>query len=1156
MKCTKCNIDNPDGVKFCGECGIKLEKVCSKCNYINPPQFKFCGDCGHNLTLPSEPTRKELSFDEKLKKIQKYLPSGITEKILSQRDKIEGEKRQVTVMFCDMKGFTPLSEKLGPENMYAMMDEVYEILIHRVHAYEGTVNEMTGDGVMALFGAPIALEDAPQRALRSAISIHREMARFSEKLRSEHQSSLVPPLVKGGWGDFPVLKMRIGIHTGPVVVGTLGNDLRVEFKAVGDTVNLAARMEQLAEPGTTYVTEDTFKLTEGYFRFEALGEKEIKGKEKSLKVYQVIAPSTRRTRFDVSAERGLTPFVGRQREIELLLDGYERSKEGRGQAISIISEAGIGKSRLLYEFRKAVTNEDVTFLEGRCLSYSRNIAYHPIVDVLRANFDIQDTDIDQVIREKVTRFLQALNIDEASTLPYLLELLSVKESGIDKIPMSPEARKDRTLEALKRITLKGAELRHVVMAIEDLHWMDRSSEDALKELLESIPGAKVFLIFTYRPEFIHTWGSRSYHSQVTLNRLSNRECLAMIEHVLATRDIDRNLEDLILQKAEGIPFFIEEFIKSLKDLKIIECRNGAITLIQDIKSVSIPSTIQEVIMARVDHLPEGAREVLRTGSVIEREFSHELIRKVTGLPEQQLLSDLSTLRDSELLYERGIYPNSTYIFKHALTREVVYDSILTKKRKQIHEKIVRTIEEIYGEDICDCYGVLTNHCMACEDYEKGAEYARLEARKYQKAGSFRDAIDYMKKSVGCLEKLSDAELNQKRIIDARAALGLYIGQMMYFAEAKEVIDPAIEKAIRLDYRKRLPALFTIVGTYYFFVEEDFSKAFEYLTTAIKISEEVADFISFVLANLWSACARVVNCEFELTLTCLRKALDICSAGNNLLGISTAKSNISDCNSFCGRIKPAYEIGVDAVKTAEESGDIYTKAIAYTSLGFANYSQGLMDEAEKNLLAGKDFSDRINLFWWSAFADLHLGRTYFEAYKYQKSYDHCLVAISALEHIRVMPSFVNLLRILAARSEVMMAGKTDLDKVYRWFHENNFRLYDGWMPRYIADILLRMEGNHIQEAESWIKKAIEANTENDMMFELAKSYALYADWFKKKGDASRSQGTAHQGHRSLQGMRCRRLGDKDGEDPGGVILNNIVKGTTNGNCRSHKGKKKH
>ena len=487
MKCPRCKFENREGAKFCKECGAKLETACRNCGSKNPPGSKFCHDCGHNLVLPSVP--KDLSFDEKIEKIQKCLPRGITEKILSQRDKIEGEHKLVTVMFCDMKGFTPLDDKLSPEEVYAMMDQVYEILIHKVHDYEGTVNEMTGDGIMALFGAPIALEDAPQRAIRSAMAIHREITLFNEKIKQEK-------------GDYPPIKMRIGIHTGPVVVGTLGNDLRVEFKAVGDTVNLASRMENLAEPGTTYISDDTFKLTEGLFRFEALGEKEISGKEKPIGVYQVIAPSTRRTWFDVSAERGLTPFVGRQRELELLLDGYERSKEGRGQAISIISDAGIGKSRLLYEFRKAVTNEDVTFLEGRCLSYSRNAAYHPVVDVLKANFEIQDTDTDQKIREKVTTGLKIMKVDEASTLPYLLELLSVKESGIDKIPLSPEAKKERTIEALKKIILRGSEIRPLIMAIEDLHWMDRSSEDIMKEFLESIPGARVLLIFTYRPEFI------------------------------------------------------------------------------------------------------------------------------------------------------------------------------------------------------------------------------------------------------------------------------------------------------------------------------------------------------------------------------------------------------------------------------------------------------------------------------------------------------------------------------------------------------------------------------------------------------------------------------------------------------------------------------
>jgi hypothetical protein len=309
------------------------------------------------------------------------------------------------------------------------------------------------------------------------------MAKFSDQLRQE-KIEILP------------VKMRIGINTGPVVVGTVGNDLRVEFKAVGDTVNLASRMEGMAQPGTTYITEDTFKLTEGFFRFEGLGQQIIKGKQEPVKIYRAITPSTRRTRFDVSAERGLAPFVGRERELELLLDGLERSKMGRGQAFSITAEAGVGKSRLLYEFRKLVASEDVTFLEGRCLSYNRGVAYHPVIDILKANFDVQENDGDLEIRKKVRKGLKMLGADEVSTLPYLLELLAVKDRGINEIPMSSEDRKNRITDAIKRIVLKGSEIRPLIMAFEDLHWIDKSSEDQLKHLLESIPGARVLLIFT------------------------------------------------------------------------------------------------------------------------------------------------------------------------------------------------------------------------------------------------------------------------------------------------------------------------------------------------------------------------------------------------------------------------------------------------------------------------------------------------------------------------------------------------------------------------------------------------------------------------------------------------------------------------------------
>jgi len=1090
MKCPKCQTANPEDKKFCHDCGAKLSLTCPQCNSEIIPGSKFCGDCGHNLTISSKLTRKELSFDEKLEKIQKYLPKGIAEKILSQRDKIEGEKRQVTVMFCDMKGFTPLSEKLGSESMYAMMDEVYEILIHRVHAYEGTVNEMTGDGIMALFGAPIALEDAPQRALRSAMSIHREISRYNEKVKKEK-------------GDLPNIQMRVGIHTGPVVVGTLGNDLRVEFKAVGDTVNLAARMEQLAEPGTTYVTEDTFKLTEGYFRFEALGEKEIKGKEKSLKVYQVIAPSTRRTRFDVSAERGLTPFVGRQRELELLLDGYERSKEGRGQAISIISEAGIGKSRLLYEFRKAVTNEDVTFLEGRCLSYSRNIAYHPIVDVLRANFDIQDTDTDQIIREKVTRFLKVLNIDETSTLPYLLELLSIKDSGIDKIPMSPEARKDRTLEALKRITLKGAEYRHVIMAIEDLHWMDRSSEDAMKELLESIPGARVFLIFTYRPEFIHAWGSRTYHSQVTLNKLSNRETLAMIEHVLATRDIDRHLEDLILQKAEGIPFFIEEFIKSLKDLKIIECRNGAVTLIQDIKTVAIPSTIQEVIMARIDKLPEGAREVLRTGSVIEREFSHELLKKVTNLSEQELLSHIFTLKDAELLYERGIYPQSTYIFKHALTREVAYDSILTKKKKELHAKVASTIEEIYKDDICYHYGVLSGHCIASENYEKGAEYARLEARKYHRAGSYRDAISYAKKSIACLERLPQTELFQKKLIDIRVALSAYYLSMSYHIEAKEAIEPITDLAVGLNYQKRLTGIYTAIGLYYIWIEEDFSKGVPYLKNVFEIAVNIGDFLALWFGNYFLGIACCHDYKFRESTEYFKTAVDLSIMANNLIGLSHSKSTMAMNFYLQGKFDLALQESKEALQASTESGDIWAMEPAYAHYGVLCYYKGDSDEAEKYLLKALEYNKKTIQAGWGAWAAGWLGWTYYDMGNYDQAIKCHQPFVAIFEDTRMFPSWLNFHKLFLKMNRILNK-EPDIDihklgELITSYEKNMITLSKSLASRCIAQIFLYIDEQHMAEAETWIKRSIDFDAMNAVPWQLAKDYTLYADWFKKKGD---------------------------------------------------------
>jgi class 3 adenylate cyclase/tetratricopeptide (TPR) repeat protein len=1092
MKCPKCQAENPDSAKFCSECGNKLEIRCPECGKVNPLGSKFCNECGHNLTVPVSPALKELSFDEKLAKIQRYLPKDLTQKILAQKDKIEGERKQVTVMFCDMEGFASLTERLGSEETYALMDQVYGILIHKVHDYEGTVNELTGDGIIALFGAPIALEDAPQRAIRSALAIHREITGFSDRIKQEK-------------GILP-LKMRIGIHTGPVVVGTLGNDLRVEFKAVGDTVNLASRMEGLAEPGTTYVTEETFKLTEGYFRFEALGEKAIKGKEGQVKVYQVIAPSSRRTRFDVSAERGLTPLVGRERELELLLDGFERVKEGRGQAFSIMGEAGVGKSRLLYEFRKAITNEDATLLEGKCLSYGTGTAYHPLIDILRSNFNVRDDDADFEIREKVKKGLEVLKVEPGSTLPYLLELLSLKDSGIDRISMSPEGRRDRIIEALKQIILKGSGIRPLVMAIEDLHWIDKSSEDALKYFLESIPGARALLIFTYRPEFVHTWGGKSYHNQITLNRLSNRESLFMVAHLLGAQEIDKDLEKLILEKTEGVPFFIEELLKSLKDLKFIERKDGKYQLAREVNAVAIPSTIQDMIMARVDSLPDATRTVLQTGSVIEREFPYDLIKRVTGLPEQQLLTHLSALKDSELLYERGIYPQTSYIFRHALTREVVYESILVKKKKELHEEIGKRIEELYGDSLAEHYGILAEHFIAGENYEKGAEYSRLAGKKAEKAASFPDAIAHARQRIACLEKLPMSEEGQKKIIDARTILGLYLATLNCYIEAKEAIDPIIDLAIKQDYKRRLCQIRTIQGVYHYMVQEDFPAAYQAFEEALKISEEVQDNVTSFYASHWFGLALSYNCEFDKAISFMQRALDVNIAAKNLWGIAITKGNLAHfCYFHSGRISLGFQTTVEALRAAEESKDIMSKGFVNCSHGVFCYARGLFEEAEKHLLKGIEFCERLNEKGWNSTAHIFLGETYFEMGDFPRSKDYYEKGCGLLENTHLMPSFMGLARIGAARSRVMNNEKdVDLESLYAYSRNNKIKGAEGWISRYIGEILLNIDDQHITEAEHWIQKAIEADQKNRMMFHLGQDYALYAKLFKQRGNRLKAQ----------------------------------------------------
>lgn len=1086
MRCPQCQFENPDANESCNKCGLTLSLACRQCGRANLPDAKTCRECGRDLSLSAEPGNKDLSLDEKLSRIHPFLPNSLAHRASSQERKMEGELREVTMMFCVVGGGISTTGDTRSEEAAALVNQLTEILTHRILDYEGTVIEPERGTIMAVFGVPMALEDAPQRAIRAAITMHMEVAGFNETIPRA--------------GNVEALSLQIGINTGPMVVGTVGAFLGGDLTAHGETVTGASWMKSRAEPGTTYVSNRTFQLTEGFFRFEALGKKHAEGSDEPVKAYRVIAPSSRRTRFDVSAERGLTAFVGRKRELQLLLDGFDSAKSGKGQVFSITADAGVGKSRLLYEFRKAVAKEDVTFLEGKCLSYGRSMAYHPITDLLKATLEVPDEIHAPGARDKVGMSLNALGVDEVSTLPYVLELLSVKDSGIDKVFISPEVRKGKTINAIRRIVTKISETRPLIVALEDLHWIDRSSEDVLKSLMDEIPERRLLLVLTCRHDVSHSWHSKPFHREMNLNRLSDIESPLMVSNVLGPGKLDGELKHLIAERTDGVPFFIEEFIRSLKDLNLIKKTGNKYHLSGDVQQVTIPSTIQDMINARLDTLPARPKEVLQIGSVIEREFSHELIKKVTGLPEQELLTHLSILKDSDVLYERGAHPHAVYVFKHVLTREVTYDSILAGRRRELHEQCADAMALLYKNSIDEYSGILTEHYIEAQNYEKAAVFSKLAGKWAKKMGSPTDAIAFALKWVDALERLPRSEAVQETLIDARIILAVNMEQNNYFREAKKAIDPIYDAALRRGDKKRLSHIYTITGSYYTVAEEDFGRGFRDLEMALDLSHEVRDVLLMIQANLWMGFSLSLDCSFEKGMNCINQALHVCTAGNNFRGIAVMKSNLSFFVYYCqGKIDLAYQTSGEAVQISDEAEDLFAKSSAYVCHGISLFGKGFLERAIGRLVRGAELCERLNSFAWTALAHHFLGEIFYEIGEYDKSCYHFNEAIDLLDRNKVLPSWAIVHRAGMAMAKAAK-GDSDIDvhALLACVATNQLKWGEGWMRRYVAKMFLHLDDGLLSQAEDWINKAVEADKRNGMMFHLGRDYALCSEVFKRKG----------------------------------------------------------
>ena len=783
MKCTRCGHDNPLGQKFCGECGDRLEAVCPSCRSTNPPGQKFCGECGAGLggarapaaTAPETPERVPA---ERFASPQSYTPKHLADKILSSRSAVEGERKQVSVMFTDVSGFTAMSERLDPEDVHAIMDRVFEIVLTAVHHYEGTINQFLGDGVMALFGAPIAHEDHPHRALSAALAIQRDLAPLRDDVRRQNAVEF---------------RLRIGVNTGLVVVGAIGRDLRMDYTAVGDTTNLASRMLNIAQPGQIVCTSATHRLTAGFYEFDDLGEFAVKGKSEPVRGWVVTRERRGRTRLEVSRERGLTPLLGRSRELEALGLAYARAVEGQGAVLMLVGDPGAGKSRLLFEFLRRLDGGGHLELDASCLSYGRAIAYHPVVALIRRYLGLPDGAGDDDIRAAARVRLGAVGIADEESVTLLAHFLGI-EAPAELLTRLGAQLKDRTHGLLQDVFLRTSQRHPLVLVVENVHWVDPSSEAFFGPFIDALAGHPVLLLLSSRPDFSMTTWPRSRVEMLAVGGLDREQAAGMARALLGADVVAPSLIDLLVAKSEGNPLYVEEILRQLEETGGAIVTDGEARLSR--ADVAVPETVHDIIAARVDRVEEALKQTIQGAAVVGRQFPVALVARVLDAGEPRVVDDLRQLQGFDF-----VFPVSTpiYAFKHALTQEVVYTGLLERRRRRHHAVVGVALEEQHRERLEEVAELLAHHFGRSAEHDKAVDYAILAGEKSQRRWAHAEALAHFESALKRLDAMPDSEGNRRRRIDAvlkqaevKFALGHHTEELMALEGVKGIVDESAD----------------------------------------------------------------------------------------------------------------------------------------------------------------------------------------------------------------------------------------------------------------------------------------------------------------------------------------------------------------------------
>jgi class 3 adenylate cyclase/tetratricopeptide (TPR) repeat protein len=742
MRCSKCGCDNRDGRKFCAKCAAPLARLCPRCGASNEPGEDFCGECA--VALGQLPAATKKSNDPPIRITDTPAPENI-----------EGERKTVTALFADIKGSTELMQDLDPEEARAIIDPALRIMIEAAHRYDGYVVQSTGDGIFALFGAPVAHEDHPQRALYAALRMQEELRRYTAKVVAD--------------GGIPI-EARVGVNTGEVVVRSITTGAgQVEYTPIGHTTNLASRMQAVAPTGSIAVSENSRRLCEGYFILKPLGPTRVKGLNEPVNVYEVTGLGPLRTRLQRSAGRGLTKFVGREREMEALTHGADQVKAGHGQIVAAMAEAGTGKSRLYFEF-KAKNQSGWMVLETFSVSHGKASAYLPVLELLHGYFRLAGEDDERIRREKVAGRIAILDRTLEDTLPFLFGLLGIVEGDDPLAQMDGQLRKRRTLEAIKRILLRESMNQPLMVIFEDLHWIDEQTQEFLNLLSDSIGTAKILLLVNYRPEYSHQWNSKTYYTQLRLDPLGKESAEEMLSTLLGDGVELTRLKRIIIERTEGNPFFMEETVQVLFDEGALVRDGAAVKLTRSLNTLRIPPTVQGILAARIDRLPADAKDLLQALAVIGREFRLSLIRAVVSKPDDELNRLLNDLQLAEFIYEQPAVGDTEYIFKHALTQEVSYNSVLIERRKQLHERSGAALETLYASSLDDHLAELAHHYGRASNPGNAVRYLTLAGKQALERSAFAEAQAQLQNGIEWIKMLPESPERDVRELELASTL--------------------------------------------------------------------------------------------------------------------------------------------------------------------------------------------------------------------------------------------------------------------------------------------------------------------------------------------------------------------------------------------------